>query len=167
MTNLDVELVSPAIENRTVSRNTALAAPKPRGPGRPFEKGNPGRRPGVRNKATQLAEKLLSKDIKDVSNVVVEKAKNGSLEACKVILDRILPVPKSRRITFPMREIHSVADVQEAMNGLWAAVASGGITPEDATLLGKLLEQHAAVLEAGDIEARIAALEADAERRVG
>jgi hypothetical protein len=38
--------------------------------------------------------------------------------------------------------------------------------PADAQVLGKLLEQHATVLEAGDIEARIAALEADAERRL-
>jgi hypothetical protein len=142
------------------SNNTAIT---PRKPG--FQPGNPGRPKGARNKATQLAEKLLSKDVDDVCNIVVEKAKNGSLEACKVILDRILPVPKSRRITFPMREIHSVADVQEAMNGLWAAVASGGITPEDATLLGKLLEQHAAVLESKDLEERIAALEATESKR--
>jgi hypothetical protein len=148
-----------------ISGNGAALAPaKPRG--KPFAKGNPGRQKGTRCKATMLAEKLLSKDIKDVSNVVVKMAKGGDLDACKLILDRILPVPKSRRITFPMREIHSVADVQEAMNGLWAAVASGGITPEDAQVLGKLLEQHAKVLEAGDIEARIAKLESAEERRM-
>jgi hypothetical protein len=148
------------------SRNTALAAPKQRGPGRPFEKGNPGRRPGSRNKATQLAEKLLSKDVDDVCSVVVEKAKAGNLDACKVILDRILPVPKSRRITFPMREINTVDDVQEAMNGLWAAVASGGITPEDATLLGKLLEQHASVITSAELERRIRNLEAIEAKRL-
>jgi hypothetical protein len=148
-----------------ISGNGAALAPaKPRG--KPFAKGNPGRRPGTRCKATMLAEKLLSKDIKDISNVVVGLAKGGDLDACKLILDRILPVPKSRRITFPMREIHSVADVQEAMNGLWAAVASGGITPEDAQVLGKLLEQHAAVLESKDLEERIAALEATESKRL-
>jgi hypothetical protein len=130
-----------------------------------FRPGNPGKPKGARNKATVLAEKLLSKDIKDVCAVVSKAAQEGDLNACKLILDRILPVPKSRRITFPMRDIHSVADVQEAMNGLWAAVASGGITPEDATLLGKLLEQHASVLEVGNIETRLRALEDAEERR--
>jgi hypothetical protein len=142
------------------SNNTALT-PRKHG----FQPGNPGRPKGARNKATVLAEKLLSKDIRDVCEVVSKAAKDGDLNACKLILDRILPVPKSRRITFPMREIHSVADVQDAMNGLWAAVASGGITPEDAQVLGKLLEQHAKVLEAGDIEERLARLEAEAARK--
>jgi len=141
------------------SNNTALT-PRKHG----FQPGNPGRPKGARNKATVLAEKLLSADIKDVCNVVTEKAKAGNLDACKVILDRILPVPKSRRITFPMREIHSAADVQEAMNGLWAAVAQGGITPEDAVLLGKLLEQHASVLTSAELERRLRALE-DAEAK--
>ncbi len=142
------------------SNNNALT-PRKHG----FQPGNPGPK-GARNKATVLAEKLLSADIKDVCNVVVEKAKDGNLEACKVILDRILPVPKSRRISFPMREIHSVADVHDAMNGLWAACASGGITPEDAAVLGKLLEQHADLLEQSEIQRRLDALERAATKDV-
>jgi hypothetical protein len=87
--------------------STALAPAKPRG--KPFAKGNPGRPKGTRCKATMLAEKLLSSDIREVCEVVSQAAKSGDLDACKLILDRIFPVPKSRRITFPMREIHSVA----------------------------------------------------------
>jgi hypothetical protein len=53
----------------------------------------------------------------------------------------------------------TVADVHEALNGLWAAVSSGAVTPDEAAMLGKLLEQHAAVLEVSELEKRIEALE--------
>jgi hypothetical protein len=39
------------------------------------------------------------------------------------------------------------------------------VTPDEASLLGKLLERHAEVFEVSELEKRIRALEADAEQR--
>jgi hypothetical protein len=134
--------------------------------GRPFTRGNPGRRPGARNRATVLAEKLLSKDVKIVVESVLKSAAGGDMLAAKLVLERILPPLKTRRLCFPMPEIRTVEDVHAAMNGLWAAVSSGVVTPDEAATLGKLLEQHAAVLEVNQLERRLRALEDDAARRV-
>ena len=56
-------------------------------------------------------------------------AKGGDLDACKIILDRFFPVPKSRRITFPMREIHSVACYAAAKSGKACLVVRFGPHP--------------------------------------
>jgi hypothetical protein len=136
------------------SNNTAVT---PRKPG--FQPGNPGRPKGARNKATVLAERLLSADIRDVVGSVIKAAKDGDMIAAKLCLERILPPLKTRRLNFPMPPIATVADVHEALKGLWAAVSSGAVTPDEAAMLGKLLEQHAAVLEVSELEKRIEALE--------
>ncbi len=130
-----------------------------------FQPGNAGRPKGSRNRATVLTEQLLSKDIKAVVQAVLAAAKEGDTNAMKLVLERILPPLKTRRLHFPMPEIKTVADVHDAMNGLWAAVSTGQVTADEAALLGKLLEQHAAVLEVSELEQRINALEADAERQ--
>jgi len=49
-------------------RNSPAPAPR----GRPFARSNPGKKPGTRNRATVLPEKLLSKDIKHIASKVVE-----------------------------------------------------------------------------------------------
>jgi hypothetical protein len=50
--------------------NSAVATPGKKG----FQKGNPGRPRGSRNRATILAENVLSKDIKKIAEVVSSRA---------------------------------------------------------------------------------------------
>jgi hypothetical protein len=64
--------------------------------GAPFQKGqsgNPsGKPPGIRNKTTMLAEKLMQDDARDIVRVVLEAAKGGDMTAARLILERIAPV---------------------------------------------------------------------------
>ncbi len=59
-----------------------------------------------------------------------------------------------------MPEIHTVADIHCALKTVfWAAIASGKVSLEEGETLGRLLAQHASVLESGEIEERLRRLE--------
>lgn len=61
--------------------------------------GNPRRKPkGAKHKASLLAEKLFENDIEMVCNQVISQAREGNLQAAKIILDRLLPPRKDRFI---------------------------------------------------------------------
>ena len=87
-----------------------LPAPTAQKQSHGFQKGqsgkNPaGRKPSSKNKATMMAERLMEKDIKGVTNVVVAAALDGDLQACRIIMDRVAPAAKTRKVSFPMAEI--------------------------------------------------------------
>jgi Family of unknown function (DUF5681) len=70
----------------------------------PGRSGNPKGRPrGSKSKSTQLVERLITghvADVKEILAVVVEQAKSGESWACREILARLWPVPRSRTVTF-------------------------------------------------------------------
>jgi hypothetical protein len=41
-------------------------------------------------------------DVDAIVRAVVDKAKKGDLAACKLVLDRIAPAPKSRAVSLPL-----------------------------------------------------------------
>jgi hypothetical protein len=59
-------------------------APRPRG--RPFQKGNAGRRPGSRNKTTVVAEALLRDEEIELVRTAIEMAKAGDAQMLKFLL---------------------------------------------------------------------------------
>ena len=123
-----------------------IAAPKQRG--RPFPKGqsgNPaGKPPGTRNRATQLAERLLDGEAEDLTRMVIGLAKAGDTTALKLCLDRLLPPRKDRPIWFELPAMTTAADAEA---------------------LGNLVATFARTLESSELEARLIALEQWAENR--
>jgi hypothetical protein len=63
--------------------------PAPRG--RPFAKGNAGRKPGSKNRITVVAGALLDGATEDLVRTAVEIAKAGDVPMLKFLLGRILP----------------------------------------------------------------------------
>jgi hypothetical protein len=124
-----------------------------------------GRPKGAINRHAQLVARLATENVAEVVAAIVEKAKAGDTRTAELVLRYAALLPRGRLVSFNMPEICTVSDIHHALNGLWAGISSGKISPEEGAMLGKLLEQHAAVLETKELEARIAALEADAERR--
>ncbi len=126
---------------------------------RGFQKGksgNPaGKRPGTKNKSAIFAERIMQKEIKGITNAVVAQALAGDLTAAKLVLDRVAPPQKGRRVTFPMPPIQSLADIVAAHDGLWAAVSSGALSIDEATSLGTLLEKTESVWRSHDLEKRL------------
>ena len=127
--------------------------------GRPFERGNPGRPKGARHKATLAAEALLDGEAEGLTRKAVELALGGDTVALRLCLERVLPSRKDRPVSFSLPEINTAADAVKASGALLQAVAVGDVTPSEASELGKLLESHARVLEASELEERLTKLE--------
>jgi hypothetical protein len=132
---------------------------------KPGVSGNPSGKPrGTRHKVTQLAEQLLGKDIEAVVAVIRKAALEGDMVACRLIIERLVPALKTRRVVFPMQPINLVDDIVEAYRGLWDACSQGILSPDETATLAAVLKDHAAVLEVKDLDARIARLEAAAAK---
>jgi hypothetical protein len=134
------------------------AAPKRRG--RPFAPGNPGRPKGARNQITVLAEGLLNAEVEAVVRSVIEAAKAGDMTAARIILDRVVPVPKGRPVRFELPTSVAPSGLAEALAAVLAAVAQGELTPEEGTTVAALLETHCKAIEIAEFDRRLTALEA-------
>jgi hypothetical protein len=137
------------------------APAKPRG--RPFARGrsgNPNGRPkGARNKATLAAEALLEGEAEALTRKLIEKAKEGDINALRLCLDRIYPPRRDRLVSLEMPEIGSALDASKAAAALLAACAAGEISAREAAGLMDLVARYVGLLEIGEIETRLQALE--------
>jgi hypothetical protein len=126
----------------------------------PGQSGNPlGRPAGSRNTATLLLADLIDGEGEDIVRALVTAAKAGDVSAGRTLLDRLVPPRKDRPVAFALPTLHTAADAVQAMAALTAAVASGALTPSEATELARLVEAFTKALEAADFETRLAALE--------
>ena len=126
-----------------------------------FAAGNPygGRPKGARNKVTLAVEALLEGQHEALTQAAIDKALEGDGAALRLCLDRIAPARKDAPISFELPPIRSAADTVAASSALLEAVAAGDVTPDEAGRVMALLSAHKALVEAGDLEARITALE--------
>ena len=69
--------------------------------GRPFAKGNPGRKLGSKNKATVIGQALLKEAEEELLRKAIEMAKAGDGPMLKFLLDRILPKERSIQVELP------------------------------------------------------------------
>jgi hypothetical protein len=131
--------------------------------GRPFQagqSGNPaGRAKGTRTHYSMLAEKLMGGDIEDITRSVIDAAKGGDMTAARIVLDRITPVRRDRPVMFELPTIEATADLPKATNALLQAVASGELTPSEASDIGKAVDAHVRAIELTDVQARLSKLE--------
>src|ERR1700731_1669447 len=109
--------------------------------GRPFEKGNGGRRPGSRNRTTLVAEALLKGEEVELVRKAIELAKAGDTQMLKFLLDRILPRERSVRIDLPVME--RADDAVDAMGAIINAVGSGEIAPNEGAQMTTLVTGYA------------------------
>jgi hypothetical protein len=100
------------------------------GRGRPFPKGNPGRTPGSKNKATLLATSLGREQGEELLRKAIEMAMGGNVAMIKFLLDRILP--KERPIQLELPHLDYAHDSVDAMAEIVDAVSSGRISPREA-----------------------------------
>jgi hypothetical protein len=130
--------------------------------GRPFAKGNGGRRPGSRNKSTLLAEALLRGEEVELVRKAIELAKGGDAQMLKFLLDRILP--KDRPVKIDLPQIRSPGDAAIAMTALIQAVAAGEIAPAEGTSVASLVAGIHRFVDITHLRERIDALEAEIEK---
>lgn len=120
-----------------------------------------GRTQGSRNRVTVAIEALLEGQHAELTKAVIDKALEGDMTAARICLDRLAPARKDAPIAFDLPPIKTAADTVTASSALLAAVAAGEVTPDEAGRVMALLTSHRTLVETGDHEARIAALEAE------
>jgi hypothetical protein len=137
---------------------------KPRGPGRPFEKGesgNPaGREPGTRNRATVLAEQLFDGASNALAIKAVAMALAGDTQAMKLCIGRIIAPRRHRPVAFTLPPLRTAADLAPAMTAIAAAVGDGALSSGEAWELAQIVDTFIRTVEAGEFEARLQRLEA-------
>ena len=130
---------------------------------RKFQKGksgNPfGRPKGIRNKATLLAEALLQTEVEAICRKAIEEAKNGNIQAIKIILDRILPPKKESPIHIALPLVQNPTDILKATQHIVASVGRGEITPGEGEALSRIIDVHAKAIEMNEFEKRLKNLE--------
>lgn len=127
--------------------------------GKPFEPGNPGRPRGARHKTTLAIEALLDGQYEALTQTAINAALGGDMTALRLCLERLAPARKDAPVSVELPAVKNAADAVEASSAVLAAVAAGEITPDEAGRVMSLLNAHKALLETGDLEARITALE--------
>ena len=126
--------------------------------GRPFAKGNGGRRPGSKNQSTRILETLSDGDKEDVVRKGLELAQAGDVPMLKFFLGRLLPRERSIRIDLPQMEFAD--DAVEALGSIVRAISQGSITPGEGADLASLMNSYARALDIADLVKRMDALEA-------
>jgi hypothetical protein len=128
--------------------------------GRPFAKGNGGRRPGSRNRSTLVAEALRGEQV-ELARKAIELAKGGDVQMLKFLLDRILP--KDRPVQIDLPHVDSPATAAEALFAIIRAVAAGEIAPAEGASVANLVAGLHRFVDITYHEERIKALEAAIE----
>jgi hypothetical protein len=129
-----------------------------------FEKGtsgNPaGKPPGSRNRVLIALDKLAGDDAEAVLKAAIDRAKNGDMDAARLILSRVWPARKGRPLALDLPAINAANDLPAALAATVAAVAAGDLTTEEGQAIAGILETQRRAIETVELEARIAALEA-------
>jgi Family of unknown function (DUF5681) len=127
---------------------------------KPGQSGNPAGKPkGTRNATTLALETLLDGQATALTQKAIDLALNGDMAALRICLDRILPPRKDRPLTFDFPSINNAAEAATTMSAILAAVASGEITPTEASEIGKLVDSYVRAVETTELAARIERLE--------
>jgi hypothetical protein len=129
----------------------------------PFQKGqsgNPAGRPrGIVNRATVLAQNLLSERVEGIARKVIELAEEGDMAAIRVCMERLVPPIKHQPVAVELPPIEKPADSVEAMASIAAAVAAGDLTAAEAAELAKVVDVYVRALDSKGFDERLSALE--------
>ncbi len=105
--------------------------------GRPFAKGNAGRKRGSRNKASLIAAAMLDGEQPELLRLAIDIAKRGNVPMLKFLLARWLP--RERTIQIDLPRIVSTNDALTALQRILHAVSAGTLSPAEGAALTALL----------------------------
>jgi hypothetical protein len=121
--------------------------------GRPFKKGNGGRRPGSKNRTTLVAEALLKGEEEALVRKAIALAKAGDVQMLKFLLDRILPKERSVHVDLP--RMQRADDAVDALGEVIDAVGIGQIAPNEGSALANLVVTRARMINDAELNLRL------------
>jgi hypothetical protein len=142
-----------------VPKQDNLRQPAIRVRGKPFAKGNSGRRPGSKNRATLVAQALLEGEAHKLLRKGLEVANAGDTQMLRFFLDRTLPKDRPLEIDSFLSPSDGDGDPVEASQKVFAAAVCGQITPSEASALMAILEGHARIMQLVEFGERLEQIE--------
>lgn len=127
--------------------------------GRPFAKGNSGRKPGSKNRTTLIAAALLENEAHDLVRKAIELAKAGDPIMLKFLLARSLP--RDRTTTIELPAMNTADDAVKALGLIMRRVAEGTISPSEGAELATVVQSYSRAIEMADVVNRIDLLEGE------
>jgi len=124
-----------------------------------FAKGNPGRPPGSRNRATVAVEDLLKGEGEKLTRKAINMALAGDATAMRLCLERVAPPVKQRLVEFELPQPSGSSDAARSAHAVLEAVSNADLTPAEGAQVMQMVQTYIKALELGEIEDRIAALE--------
>lgn len=124
----------------------------------PGVSGNPaGRKPG--NATAAKLREAIAQDLPDILSTLTRLAKDGDVQAAKLLMDRCLPPLKAQASTFTLDTIptDSLADTGQL---LIDSIMRGDVAPDTGAMLISSLANQARIIETTELMARIEKLEA-------
>lgn len=144
----------------TTDAPTWLANYQPTEPQNRWKKGqsgNPAGRPkGSKNYRTELA--AFQDEGAAIAQVVIDKAKDGDLTACGLVLARLAPPLRARaqKVAF---DLDPAAPLTDQAQAVLTAVAAGDVDPETGKLLIDCISSFGGLRQVDELAARLAAIE--------
>jgi hypothetical protein len=126
--------------------------------GRPFARGNPGRKHGSRNRTTVVAAALLDGEAGALVRRGVELALAGNVALLTFFLGRIRP--RERLVKLELPAMQYADDGVEALGRIMRAVSEGVISPSEGAALANLVNAYTTAIDKADLVKRLDALEA-------
>jgi hypothetical protein len=126
--------------------------------GRPFVNGNPGRKPGSKNRTTLVAAALLDGEAQHLIRKAIKLAKAGDPTMLKFLLGRVLP--RERLIKLELPNMKVADDAVEALGQIMRAVSEAKIAPSEGAALAALVNAYREAIDIAAVVKRLDALEA-------
>jgi hypothetical protein len=122
------------------------------------QSGNPKGRPkGIEDRRTRFRKHIESK-ADDLIEKVVEMALEGDVRAIKLCLERISPPMRPKDEPIEIRGLKGT--LSEQGENIISAMGEGKLTPSEAASMLSALASQTRIVEADQLEKRLAALEA-------
>ncbi len=125
--------------------------------GRPFPKSNPGRKPGSKNRSTQLAAALVEGDMEALLRTAIQLARAGNVPMLKFLLSRTMP--RDRLVKLDLPQMIFADDGVEALGCVMRAVSEGAITPSERAALATIVKSYTDAIDNADVVKRLDAIE--------
>jgi hypothetical protein len=127
--------------------------------GRPFSRGNPGRKRGSRNRATVAANALVRGEQEAITQKAIELALQGNVVLLKYFMDRLLP--RDRTISFRLPDLNYADDAVEILRSVMRLMSEGEITPSEGAAVAAVVNSYSKAIDMADLVRRFDLLEAE------
>jgi hypothetical protein len=125
--------------------------------GRPFPKGNSGRKPGSKNRNTLVLAALLEGESEALLRTGIQRALGGDVVMLKFLLGRLLP--RERPVTIELPQMLFADDGVEALGSIMRAVSIGAISPDEGAKLATIVKSYTDAIDNADVVKRLDAIE--------